>query len=115
MNKTGYESVIHCETKLCSAKAQRCRCHDSYSSMASQLATTLPLPSVTNEAFRRSTDGDEWPQGALTEVEVLTSRGGMVPVTVLLYDFCRELGESLVLSTKVEGEMTQTELDNDKS
>ena len=57
---------------------------------------------------------------------MLTVRGGVVPVAVLLHDFCCEVGEFvntpnpdpcpvLILPTDVGGEVTQTELDEDRS
>ena len=94
--------------------------------MVSQLATTLPLPSVTNEALRRGVYRDESLQDALVEVEVLTAGEGVVPFAVSLYDFCREIREFadtpdadlcpiLILPTEEGRAATETGLDEDKS
>ena len=53
----------------------------------------LPLPSATNGALRWGVDASESPQDALIEVEMLTVREGVVPITALLYDFCRKIQE----------------------
>ena len=86
----------------------------------------LPLLSATNGALRWGVDTSESPQDALIEVEMLTVREGVVPVTALLYDFCRKIREfvntpnvdpcpALILPTEVGRAATQMGLGEDKS
>ena len=83
-------------------------------------------PSATNGALRWGVDASESPQDALIEVEVLTVREGVDPVTALLYELCCELGEFvdtpdtdacpvLMLPTEAGRAAIETGLDEDKS